>query len=145
MIIYYSIYTGCCSVMTIDCFSLYIWVYKDIIYMKMTYCRSKTLMRKSMYWNILIYLQHHFDKNIVCHSHTKSLEKVIRVYHIWEGRYICIYIYTYILHYIMYIHCTQNIMRIGMIYGVRLPINKSCDLSLSHKIEDPWLYASCTR
>ena len=28
MIIYYSIYTGCCSVMTIDCFSLY----KDIIY-----------------------------------------------------------------------------------------------------------------
>jgi len=83
MIIYYSIYTGCCSVMTIDCFSLYIWVYKDIIYMKMTYCRSKTLMQKSMYWNILIYLQHHFDKNIVCHSHTKSLEKVIRVYHIF--------------------------------------------------------------
>ena len=132
MIIYYSIYTGCCSVMTIDCFSLYIWVYKDIIYMKMTYCRSKTLMRKSMYWNILIYLQQHFDKNIVCHSHTKSLEKVIRVYHIWEGRYICIYICIYIYIFLM-------------IYGVRLPINKSCDLSLSHKIEDPWLYASCTR
>ena len=104
MIIYYSIYTGCCSVMTIDCFSLYIWVYKDIIYMKMTYCRSKTLMRKSMYWNILIYLQHHFDKNIVCHSHTKSLEKVIRVYHIWEGRYmyICIHIYMYFALYYVY-------------------------------------------
>ena len=26
--VYYSIYTGCCSLMTIDCFSLY----KDIIY-----------------------------------------------------------------------------------------------------------------